>query len=104
MEPVDQAPQSSHPGAAWLNGIIWAIMVACFLWALALHGYEALIPFFIILLVAGLGAIANLITCLWLYATSRGREAAPYLIGFVPLALLTWWLLKEFSHVGKIGG
>lgn len=100
----EQYPEASHRGAAWLNGITWVIMALCFLTALASPGYEALIPILFLLAAAGCGAIANLVMCLWCYATDRSQQAEPYLIGFLPLVLLAWWLVSEFSHIGKIGG
>ena len=79
-------------------------MAVCFLLALASQGYEALLPLLILFLVAGVGAVANLLMGLWCYATDRGQQAGPYLIGFVPLAAIAWWLAGAFSHIGKIGG
>lgn len=109
MQPAHQQeparyPEPSHGGAAWLNGITWAIMVVCFLLAGASQGYEALLPLLMLLLVAGVGAVANLLLGLGCYATGRRQQAGPYLMGFFPLALIAWWLASEFSHIGKIGG
>lgn len=100
----ERYPEFSHRGAVWLNGITWAIMAVCFLMALASQGYEALLPMLILALAAGLGAAANLVMCLGCYATGRGQQAEPYLIGFLPLALIAWWLVGAFGHIGKIGG
>lgn len=97
-------PELSHRGAAWLNVITWAVMAICFLMALASSGYGALFPMLILTVAAGLGAAANLLMGLCSYATGRGQQAGPYLIGFVPLAAIAWWLVGEFSHIGKIGG
>lgn len=97
-------PEPSHRGASWLNGITWAIMAGCFLLALASSGYEALVPILILALAAGVGAAANLLMCLWCCATGRGQQAGPYLLGFLPLAAIAWWVISEFSHIGKIGG
>ena len=101
---LEYHPEPSHSGATWLNGITWAIMAGCFLLALASSGYEALVPILILALVAGAGAAANLLMCLWCFATGRGRQTGPYLLGFLPLAAIAWWVLNEFSHIGKIGG
>ncbi|MGI4736423.1 MAG: hypothetical protein ACRYG7_14695 [Janthinobacterium lividum] len=79
-------------------------MAVCFLLALASQGYDALLPLLMLLLVAGVGAAANLLMCLWCSTTDRGPQAGPYLIGFVPLAAIAWWLAGAFSHFGKIGG
>lgn len=100
----ERYPEPSHRGAVWLNGITWAIMAICFLTVLGSRGYDALLPLLIIFLVAGVGAIANLLMCLWCYATDRGPQVGPYLIGFLPLALIAWWLAGAFGHIGKIGG
>ena len=101
-----EKPHSPYRGAAWLNGSVWASMGGCLLLALAQHGYDWLLPLICILLLAGLGAFANLLLALWQVIRGRGQQAWLYFGGFVLLAMFSaGYFIYGIKHFpGKIGG
>lgn len=84
MEPIAPTP-SSPRGAAWLNGSIWALILAAFAYTLVLQDYKLSLPFLHAFALIVVGLLANLLMCLWLYAIGKKQQAKPYLLCFLAL-------------------
>lgn len=80
--------QSARRGAIWLNATIWALILGAFAYTLVLQDYRPSLPFLHALALIVVGLLANLLVCLWLAATSKRRQAKPYLISFLLLVLV----------------
>ena len=89
MEP-DQSPATyPYRGALWLNGVLWALVLT--LWAYALPNHTGL--GFLAWMLSGGGVMLNLGTGFWLYAAEQRRAARWYLLGALLLGLF-WWGLR----------
>jgi hypothetical protein len=103
----------THRTVLRLNGVTWVLLGLCPLLAVLLRqlqgDYDIAVVILLLLMlpIAAVGALANLLLALWYGILGRGRQAGPYLLGFLLLLLCLVGqmnFLKAHPLIGKFGG